>query len=120
MTEFSIVHDALVNDANVAAVLGDRVRPVQTIQDDLRPYAVLTLTDVRPFNTLQGFSGLNLSEMQVDIWADSMLQADAVMRTCRAALEAAGFLCVRHITDFFDAQIDPGIFRTGFVIQLFA
>ena len=119
MTEFNLVHDALVNDSATAALLGDRVRPVQTVQEDPLPYAVLSLVDVQPANSLSGFAGLDMSEMQVDVWASSMLDADTIARTARRALEAQGYTCVRHITDFFDAQLDPGIYRTGFVIRLF-
>lgn len=119
MTEFNLVHDALVNDSATATLLGDRVRPVQAIQEDPLPFAVISLVDVQPFNAVNGFAGLDMSEMQIDVWASSMIDADTISRTARRALEAQGYVCVRHINDFFDAQLDPGIFRTGFVIRLF-
>lgn len=109
-----------IRDVIVAAAtsVGDRVSPLRTFQGGTFPYVTLNETNTQPQNALDGFADLDLCEVQADFWDATYLGADAAARAGRAAVEAAGYICISRITDFFDGQLDPGAFRVGIVFQV--
>lgn len=112
-----MVHDALTAAPTVTALISDRVGPVQEMQGEDFPYVVLTLEQLHPFNTLVASAGLARGVVHMHAWAFTYKEAVEVADACRAALDAAGFLCVGLDTDQFAFQQDSGVYRHGYQIQ---
>lgn len=98
--------------------VADRVSPLRASQDQPFPYGILSEVSADPLTSLSGYAGLDHSEVQYDAWGATYLQADTAAREGRAALEAAGYVCVRKIGDEPDSQIDPNPYRVGFVFDV--
>jgi len=98
--------------------VADRVSPLRAAQDQSFPYAILSEVSAEPLNVLAGYEGTDHSEVQVDAWGATYLEADTAARQCRTALEAAGYICSRKIGDEPDSQIEPNPYRVGFVFDV--
>jgi hypothetical protein len=113
-----IVRDVLIADVTVAGLVGTKVAPLAELQGQQYPYVILTVTTVEPINTLQGHSGLDRDEVQVEAWAFTYLEATTIARACRNALQAAGHQCLGEAAENFDFQLDASVLRAGYVHQV--
>lgn len=115
MTPIETLRDLIVAAATPVAT---RVSPIRTYQGQDYPYAILVETSEQPQNSLSGYAGLDLCEVQVEVWDKTFQGADDGARACRTAIEAAGYVCTGRVGDFFDGQLDPGSFRIGYTFQV--
>lgn len=118
MSALGIAKDVLAADATVTGYVSTRIGPLLALQNTAFPYAVLTETTTEPVNDLGGHSGLDRCEVQVEIWARTVLDAEAIAAACRAAMETAGHICLSRSSESADVQVDPGAFRSGFLFQV--
>jgi hypothetical protein len=116
-TALESVHAALGASSNVVAVLGDRIEPKQAAQNETFPYALLDTSHTHIFNTLGGYGGLDICEVNVEVWANTYTDAVAIALTCRRALEAAGFICVGQTPSVADNDVSPPEFCEGWIVQ---
>lgn len=118
-TALETVRIALVADAGVAALLADRIEPMQANQNETFPYALLDTTHTKVFNGLSGFTGVDICEVSLYVWANTYTDATAIALTCRRALEAVGFLCVGPTPDLADNEVSPPEFCAGWIFQAY-
>jgi Protein of unknown function (DUF3168). len=88
------ISDALAADAGVTALVADRISPVLKSQGQELPAITVTSVSAAPENALGGYDGTDGVRIQVSSWASTYAEALAVASASRAALQAAGFLCV--------------------------
>jgi hypothetical protein len=113
-----IVRDALMATSAVTDLIQDRVGPLQAQQGETFPYVVLTLISIEPQNHLTGNGGLDRCTVQLDAYAFNYQDASAIANACRSALEALGHLCLSHVAGVFEFQPDAGVFRYGYIFQV--
>lgn len=118
MSAIKIVHDVLVADAAVAGIAGERVGPLQAIQGQLPPYVVLRMASEDPQNVLKGAPGITRCLVQVDSWAASYADAEALSDLCRDAMQAAQLLYMSLADNAFDDQRDLGTYSHGRIYQV--
>ena len=87
MTIHSALYRLLTSNGAVAALVGDRVYPMQAPQDTAYPLIVFsTIVELRA-PTLAGASGAVNPKIQVDCWAESNEDADSLSDAVRLALD---------------------------------
>jgi len=104
-----ILHDVLVADAAVTALVGSRVSPLIKSQGVTPPAVTLERSQVDPQNHLQGWASLDYVQVEVRSWAQTFDQARQVADACRSAIESAGHLLANEF-DNYDPAIDPGLY----------
>lgn len=77
--------------AALDALVGGRVYPHLAPQNAILPRITYQEITVDPVNSLAGSSGLDAVRVQVDVWADSALEAATLAETVRTAMAAAAF-----------------------------
>lgn len=105
------VRTILAADATVTGLVGQRIAPVVSEQDNTPPCVTLMVLGVTPSNHLQGFGNLDECHVLVTAWATTYAAALAIGTACRNALQAAGHLCESRDSDSYDAGPDPGLYR---------
>jgi hypothetical protein len=118
MSAIQIVHDVLVANAAVFNVAGDRVGPLQSIQGQLPPYVVLRMASEDPQNILKGAPGITRCLVQVDSWANSYAEAEALSDLCKTAMQAVELLYMSLADNAFDDQRDLGTYSHGRIYQV--
>lgn len=113
------VRQLLLADPLTISFVGDKIGPLQEIINERPPYIVLKVADSEVFNTLQGFAGLNRTEIELTAWAVNYKQAADVAAAARAALEAAGHFTLREPGDTEAFQQDLVLFAHAYVFQVF-
>lgn len=83
--------DYLLADAGVAALVGPRIRPGFLAQGEGTPALVVNKISGAPMVTMGGPAGLAEARMQVDCYAATWLQAEALADAVKAALSAIRF-----------------------------
>ena len=111
------VRQALIADAGVQALVGQKIGPLQEMQGLDFPYVILGLGKLDPFNTLNGSAGLSREVIELDAWAFKYGDAVQLADVCRTALNNAGFLCLGLTADKFEFQQDSGLYRHGYQFQ---
>ncbi len=100
------IFETLKNTPAVTALIG--VKPVRfypygiAVDKVVRPYATYGVVNGTPENTLDGSPLIDNQSTQVDIWAVSVAECEAVFVAIRDALEPLG-----HMTNFTSAARDP-------------
>lgn len=112
------VRAVLIADSTVAALVSDRISPVETAQATSWPCVVLSVITDEPQNHLQGFANLDLYTVALDAWAYTYAAALQLANACRTALQSAGYLCAGRNNDQFDFEKDPGAYRVGYTFQV--
>ena len=82
------VRNILIASSAVTDLVGQRIAPIQTAQNEALPNVVLTGISVVPQNHLNGAPSLDSNRVQVDIYAETYAEVRAVADACRNALEA--------------------------------
>lgn len=82
-----LVRARLVAASSVTALLGERITANESPQGEAAPYAVLQTISRVPESQLRGAATLSNSRVQVDVYAESYLEADAAAAAIRAVLE---------------------------------
>ena len=82
------IRDALVADAGVTALVGQRVSPILKAQDTTLPAITLQRISIVPQNHLTGDGDLDYGRVQLDVWATTYVEARSVADACRTALAA--------------------------------
>lgn len=100
----------LVNAAPVVALVPAlRIEPDRRTQSYALPAIVLQVVSTVPYNHLRG-SGLNLSLIQLDVYASDYTSARNIADASRAALEPS-FTLQSQIDGGFEPETDPELFR---------
>lgn len=76
----------------VTALVAQRVKADRAEQSDPLPFAVYTRTGTEPFTTIDGATLGARVALELQCWADSRSQADALADACEAAIRAGGQL----------------------------
>jgi Protein of unknown function (DUF3168) len=113
--------ELLLDDPKTQSFVGDKIGPKDAFVDERPPYITLSVAESQPFNSLQGFTGLNRSEIEVTAWARNYQDAVTIALAARAALEAAdpGNVVVREPGDETAFQGDIAVFGHAYIIQTF-
>ena len=82
------VRNILIAAPAVAALIADRVSPLQIAQGIELPAVTLTRSSVTPMGVLTGPSTLKATSVLVDAIAMTYDEADAITEACFTALEA--------------------------------
>lgn len=70
--------------------IGDRFAADRIEQDTTRPFAVFTRTSTEKQEGLDGTVFAERVVLELQVWADKRLDADALADVCQAALDEAG------------------------------
>ena len=87
-TPTSRVHGALTGDAALVAVVSTRVYHGALVQECALPAVVYALTGGDREGTLRGDGGLGHPRVQVDVYAETVQQAQEVHALVRTAMDA--------------------------------
>jgi hypothetical protein len=79
----------------------------------------LQRTQSTPFQTLQGWAGLDLNLVQADSWATTYAQARSLADAVRAALNAQNIELTRELDEQFDPFTGDGLFRVSQEFRVF-
>jgi hypothetical protein len=105
-----LVADLLAASGAVTAIAGTRIGPLKRTQDTLLPAITLIRSDVNPITGLSGSHNLDEERIQVDIWAETYAEADALARACRTAMQAATHVYQGEF-DGYEPDTSPGVYR---------
>jgi hypothetical protein len=96
--------DHLTSHSGVAALVGTRIHPDYFSEDEPLPAIAYSLEDDRSVHTQQGPSALRQAIYRLDIWADTIRDAMAVVRQVRASLDGyrGSFKEIPIVGAFFD------------------
>jgi len=86
------IYDTLRNNAAVAALVGNRVRPVHLRQGDPFPAIVYTRISTEPVNDLDGHGGLDNCRFQIDCYSEGYQELRNLAAAVKTAMNAAGHL----------------------------
>lgn len=81
------IRAALLADAAVAAIAGDRVYSMLAPQGERRPCIVFVRVSEIEDATLKGAQGIAQSRVQIDCWAETPDQANALAEAVRARMQ---------------------------------
>ena len=82
------VRSRLLSQADLVALVGDRVRPSMAAQSDELPYCVYSLVSETPVDHLTGYANLSNALIQVDVFTHYYQEAKAVAKQVKAAFRA--------------------------------
>lgn len=99
------VRGILVAASGVTDLVGQRISPATRDQAETLPNVTLELVTLVPQNHLNGAPTLDANRVQVDSWATTYAEAQAVADACRAALVAAG-LVMESASGGFDSDAE--------------
>lgn len=116
-----VLRALLLADAKTQSFVGDKIGPRDAMVDQVPPYLVLAVEASTPLNNLQGFAGLNRSEIEVTAWAKSYQDAVTIANAVRAAVEAAGngSMTIHEPGDLSAFQGDVALYGHAYVFQIF-
>lgn len=77
MTDREAVHRLLTTWAPLTAIVGDRIFPSWATDAEL-PYVTITRISKPRVRTLSGATGLSSPRFQVDVWARTQSECDAI------------------------------------------
>lgn len=89
----SIIDDLrtyLLADATVASLIGTRMFPVKLPQNPTFPAVMIQTISGERVHSTDGASGLAGPRIQIDCWAESYADADAVFEAVRKRLDGKG------------------------------
>lgn len=89
----------------VTALVGDRIAADRIEQTDARPFIVYTTTATNRTRGLDGTLHGVQTSFELQVWADTRLQADAVGDAVQAAVETAQHFVTNRASGY-DADLD--------------
>ena len=92
--------------AVLAPLVAGKSFPNLAAQDTVPPYIVYQRVVSVPHNTLQGATDLQNTRVQIDAYAKTYGQAQALAENVRAAMQGAGFSNIQlSEQDFFEVEV---------------
>lgn len=113
MSAESDLQTLLVNDSAVrtalgvatAALAGKRIAADRIEQGTARPFAVYTKTQTDNFEGLDGTVHATKVTLELQLWADTRLEAEALADACEAAIRGADQAITGRSTGY-DGELD--------------
>lgn len=99
------IRAVLANAAPVTDICGDRIEIMTRPQNIDIPAVCLSVVSITPVNGLETWNGLDLNLVQVDSYATTATDADALASACRTAMVAAGYELSEQFPSF-DSETD--------------
>jgi hypothetical protein len=87
MNPIAAIRQIILTTPALATDFGQRVRTGYGAQVDQRPYCLLWQTGCLPFDGLSGEAGLEVATVQIDVYADSMADANRLGRAVATAIK---------------------------------
>lgn len=107
-----IIHDLLIADPSVAAIVSDRVYPLVRPQSFPAPAVTLQRITVTPVNSLDtALYSIAENRVQVDSWDVTYMGARTLADACRAAINAAGHILDTELDNFAPDAPLSGVYR---------
>lgn len=109
----SKIIDRLLEDATLAAVVGNKVRPNFAAAADSAPYVIVRRISGGRYNTLTGGSDSSDALVQIDLIGSTYSQVKSMAAACAASLNgwsstaAAPRIYMVHLTDESDDDFSP-------------
>lgn len=100
------LHALLLTSPAVAALVGNRIAADRMEQGAGRPFVVFSRTGTVPYETLDKQLLASLVSIEVQCWADTRLQADAVADAVAAAVRATSTQTVSQRSGAYDGDLD--------------
>jgi hypothetical protein len=106
MSVETVLRALLVADGGVSALVGTRIAADRIEQGASRPFVVFSRTATAPITAVDG--ALLISQVSIDVqcWADTRLQADAVADAVSAAVRGVTSQQVTERSSVYDADLD--------------
>lgn len=96
----------LLADAGVAALVGTRVTADRIAQESVRPFVVFARTSSFPVVSVDGAHLRTQASLEVQCWADTRLQADALADAVTTAVRGEISQRVVERSAAYDADLD--------------
>jgi hypothetical protein len=112
---FQPIRQALLADAQVVALVSDRVMPLTKPQAGSDPSITFQLVDLTPETHLQGHADLDGARVQVEYWANSYDTAKDLADKGRSAIAAADRVLVFETRDY-DFEVKLYRFAQDFLV----
>lgn len=109
------IYIALTRNIALNAAVGGRVYPATFPQLPVYPAIVYNRVSQIPFNTLSGYSSIDVGRFQIDIFSHSYNQTNQVASLVKEAMRDVGIEA--NIQDGYDA--DTNLFRKTMDYTLF-
>lgn len=106
-----LITDLLIGDSTVAAVVADRVTPLNRTTGIQPPSLTVQLISTSPTNTLKGDQKLDLERIQVDSWALTYKAAHDLCDIVRRVMIAQGYLLTLQLDGFDDGAELAGVYQ---------
>lgn len=109
MNEGKVIHNILVNDADVNAIVSGRVFPQIAAQGAAFPFAVYVLQDTSPSDTKSGVSTLDEVRYDIVVAAETYAEASDLTEKIRLALDRYTGTVLGIVIDsiqFIDLDVD--------------
>lgn len=108
------LYSLLANDASITSLVGTRIYPMWAPPDTTLPYMIVTRIDEQDFApTMAGPGDTDFAVLQVDIWAGSSLDAEAIKQALRNLLDGytgamiPAYICSFRFTSALDGPLSP-------------
>lgn len=112
MTVGTLLHDALVNNAGIGAIVSTRVYPIKLPQKPT--YEAITYQRIS--NTAQnGSTNIRESRWQIDCWAETYAEAHTLANAVKAGLEEYRNTNIKQayiVNEIDDYDDDAKVYRT--------
>jgi hypothetical protein len=111
------IYDHLAADSAVSALVGDRIYTTYTPQLDTMPFVVFRRTAALRGQTNDGLDGYVEATFDLDCWAETEAEADALGDAVREAICGQGFRAqfgsfniqhCKHVTERDEAEYGDG------------
>ena len=90
----------------VTALIGNRIASDRIEQGTARPFVMFTRTATTPYVTIDGQVLASQAQLEIQCWADSRAQADAVGEAVTAAIRASTTQTVTGQSAAYDGELD--------------
>ena len=82
-----VIYSLLSNDANVSAIVSNKIFPYMAIESIKYPYIVYEQTGLEPTDTKDGVSPLDIEEWDVEMYAETLSEIEDLSDKVRAVLD---------------------------------
>lgn len=104
-----VLFSTLKQGAELAQLVGDKIYALRIPNGTYLPCVTFQRVSGMPANTLQGHSGLEEINLQVDAWGRTYEEAKHVAKAVRAAMPATGSVFGAHLNtdaDFYEDGVN--------------
>lgn len=120
------VYSLLTGNANISALVDDRIYPEIAPQDNVTPFVCFSSDGGNTDYTYDGYQSLEIDEITIDCWADTLTEAKTLADTVRTELKnivmtTYGSILVYKITvgkPFSIFEPDAKKYRTAFDLTI--